>query len=147
MNSSQLGITINDFCHTVGGFADDLVITTSSLFNMKLALNMTNNFLNSYNMELNIDHSGKNKTVYTSFWNKEILYYKDIKDNIIEIPYITSSECYKYLGMHINLELNWDKQKIILWNSFQKQINFLSNTKSENYYNVSDLVWLYYISS
>ena len=94
---------------------------------MKLALKMTCNFLNSYNMELNIDHTAKNKTVYTSFGNKDVLIYEDSVRNQIEIPFISSSECYKYLGIHVNLDLNWDKQKIILWNSFQRQINFLCN--------------------
>ena len=127
LNESKLGITIKDTCHTVGGFADDLVITTSSLFNMKLALKMTNNFLNSYNMELSIDHTSKNKTAFSSFGNKETLIYEDLIGKQIEIPFISASECYKYLGIQINLDLNWDKQKIILWNSFQKQINFLCN--------------------
>ena len=127
LNDSQLGVHIKDICHTVGGFADDLIVTTSSLFNLKLALNMICNFLNLYNLELNIDHSAKNKTVYSSFGNKETLIYEDIKHRNVEIPFISSNECYKYLGVYINLDLNWDRQKIILWSSFQKQINFLCN--------------------
>ena len=127
LNESKLGVICGNSCHTVGGFADDLVITTSSFFNMELAFNMICKFLRSYNMELNIDHSAKNKTVYTSFTNRGILMYKNLENSPTEVPFINASECYKYLGININLELNWDKQTIILWNCFQRQINFLCN--------------------
>ena len=127
LEESNLGIKIQERYYTIGGFADDLVVTTSSYENLVRAMEMINTYMNSYNMELNIDSNGRNKTVHTALKFEGGLSYYDLNGMHIEIPYLTASESYQYLGINLNLELNWEPQINRLWNSFQKQIIFLSN--------------------
>ena len=127
LEESKLGIKINTTVYTVGGFADDLVVTTDSHEKMIELFNKINIFINYYSLELNVDGNNKNKTVYTSFKPNDNLIYKCVDNNQIIIPYIESFVSYKYLGININLDLNWEKQRNISWNIFQRQIAFLHN--------------------
>ena len=127
LEEKNLGIAINDTIHTVGGFADDLVITTETHENMVASFAMINEFVNYYNLKINIDNKLKNKTVYTSFTPNSNLVYIKVNNEQIEIPYMDSSSSYRYLGIQLNLDLNWDKQRTIVWSTFQKQISFLHN--------------------
>ena len=38
---------------------------------------------------------------------------------------IDKNECYKYLGIYINLNLNWEKQKNILRTKILRQLFFI----------------------
>ena len=101
LQESNLGIKVKNDYYTVGGFADYLVITTENIENLKIALNMTSDFLHKYRLDLNIDLSNKNKTIFTSFYNFNYsLKFNTLSSQLIEIPYISAEESYKYLGIH-----------------------------------------------
>ena len=64
-------------------------------------------------MELSIDPLNKNKTVYTSFSEQQPIRLTDFKGNQIIIPFANKEHYYRYLGIWVNLELNWIKQQTV----------------------------------
>ncbi len=73
-------------------------------------MNIISEYCNYYGLSINFD--GKDKTVYTT--NDDNLKYKITFENKIKtLIRISKNECYKYLGVYINLNLNWEKQHMI----------------------------------
>ena len=109
-------------------WADDQVLITNSPKDLQDLLDRTTQFMNHYNMSLNM---GKNKTTHTSNTpNKHQLTYKR-KDpgtnnyTNIDIPHLESYEAYKYLGIWITANLDWTKQKDAISKTIYINMNHL----------------------
>jgi len=57
----------------------------------------------------------------------------------INLPKLESSELYEYLGVYINLELNWDKQRIISKKKLLRQ-NYYLRSKCFNTTQTIDII-------
>ena len=91
-------------------------------------MSLINKFFLVYRLELSIDNTNKNKSVFTSFADENIkLEFRNLNYQKVEIPFIKSSESYKYLGIYINLELDWTKQRSISWSILMRHISCLQN--------------------
>ncbi len=72
---------------------------------------------------LEISNDGKEKTAYTTNSTENIAKLHDNAGK--EIPRLEPDESYKYLGVHINLNLNWTKQTQVIEAKLVRQTNYL----------------------
>lgn len=108
-------------------YADDAVLITGSHEDMQKALDIVREFFNCYELELSI--KDKEKTVYThNNPNKEkcILNYVDFRGKTITIPHLKEDEAYPYLGTWITLNLNWEKQELMIRSTLYNYLNKLN---------------------
>jgi len=90
--------------------------------------NIVTGYFDKFGLEMAMQHSFNSvdtveKTVYTSNRGKSeprTLMYKNKS-----IPYMESSGSYKYLGVYINLDLNWTKQTTVTNYNYMKHIAYL----------------------
>ena len=112
-NISNLDIKLLAFC-------DDLILISQNPHDLQRMIN----FISKYNyfcgLKLNIDNSKSKTAIEHDFFV--------IQNNTIQkIPHLNSNESYKYLGIHINLDLNWTKQQIIIKDNLIRHLNHLKN--------------------
>ena len=106
LETNKLGYKLGDKALPGGAFADDIVLTTSSHKDMQRQFNICLAFFKHFGLEMAID--GRDKTVYTHN-NPTHTALRHITLGK-EVPRLRECEYYKYLGIHINLCLDWDKQ-------------------------------------
>jgi Reverse transcriptase (RNA-dependent DNA polymerase) len=121
LESCQKGYTINKKNIPGSAFADDMVLTSSSNRNMQELFDITTQYFNYFGLEMCIDD--RDKTVYTS--NRGSVEGKTLLYNGKKVPWLKPSESYKYLGVYINLDLNWNKQILITDLGFIRHIAYL----------------------
>lgn len=111
LEEKKLGIEVNGQNISALAYADDIAIVSNKLKKEQRMMDTISDFCNYYG--LNINYDGREKTVYTTTSGnlRAKLTFKDNKGITQYIPKIEAFECYKYLGVHINLNLNWEKQK------------------------------------
>jgi exonuclease III/ribonuclease HI/predicted transposase YbfD/YdcC len=105
-------------------FADDITLISDSINNLQIKTNMVVKFLKSFGMKLSFD-TNKTKTVYMSNNDSSILTYQNELNIQIQIPKGKPDESYKHLGTWVNIDLNWTKQRTVLFNMFLQQIAHL----------------------
>jgi hypothetical protein len=102
-------------------FADNIALFTKNNEDMQKIFGITSDFCTHSGMDIS-----PIKSAYTS---------KNTKKNIPpiyknkSIAKIRNNESYKYLGIEINIDLNWEDQMNILEYSLNKHINFLRHRK------------------
>lgn len=114
---------LNDNVSLPGGaFADDIVLTSSSHTNLQTQFNICLSFFDNFALEMALD--SREKTVYTHNAST----HRPLKHASlgIEVPHIKSIESYKYLGLHINLHLDWEKQTQVSNQQFQMYASYLN---------------------
>lgn len=120
----------------VSGYVDDLAYTTSDLRELKNMIKMTKEFFKFYGMKLSIEDKDsiiKTKTVITTnqVINEPIMY--DNGDGPVEIPKIHPNQSYKYLGIWININLQWEEH----WNKIYGKIISCINKLSASCYSAT----------
>src|ERR1700753_2379688 len=108
-----------------GAYADDMVLHTNKNEDLQELMNLCVNYFKFVGLQIAVD--GRDKTVYTHNLNRDIydLYIRDKEGNRVKIPIYSKTESYKYLGLWINLELNWEKQQHMSEKTINRYISFL----------------------
>ena len=114
-----------------GAYADDMVLHANTKRDLQKLLNICSKYFNFIGLELAVD--GRDKSVYTNntgipIEDEEELTvktWKDGKETSTNLPFYVSSESYKYLGLWINLDLNWGQQTSISNAMYNKYISYL----------------------
>ena len=87
-------------------FAYDIVLTSSTHKNLQHQFNTCALFFEHFALEMALDR--RDKTVYTHSSPT----HKPLKHPFLgtEVPYTRDADSYKYLGVHVNLRMDWEKQ-------------------------------------
>jgi exonuclease III len=104
------GYSIAGGKEAIGAYCDDMVIHTEDWNRMSEAIQVVQDYCDDLGMELNLgkDENDKSKTVYTTNdKNHKELYVKIRGNQERKVPCIAKDESYSYLGIWMNLELNW----------------------------------------
>ena len=106
IEDSNKGYEIDNRKIPGGAYADDMVLHTNRNSDLQALMYLTSDYFNFVGLKIAAD--GRDKTIYTNNVDLHIydIYFRDEDHNPIKIPFYTSSESYKYLGLWINLELN-----------------------------------------
>jgi hypothetical protein len=117
----KIGYEINGMQIPALAFADDMALTCHSKTNMQKLINTVQKYLWFFGLELAVD--GRDKSVYTSNNSDEegkCIFVNNIpeyKDDVTKgkrkkkpLPFFDTHESYKYLGVWINLDLDWTDQ-------------------------------------
>ena len=99
-NVKGYSIKSKDFC--VAGIMDDIACITSDPQEMSKAMEIVNTFCNITGMKIGI------KKCAFSYINSNTNYELLIGEELV--PKLAPDESYKYLGIHLNLRLDWSKQ-------------------------------------
>ena len=102
LEDKRFGYPVNNVNVAGGAYADDIVLTASSHYDMQTMFSMVVDYYDYFGLEISIHQ--KQKTVYTSNnGNKKskIILYKGK-----EVTWMEPEESYKYLGVWINLKLD-----------------------------------------
>lgn len=127
IESQQNGYTLESGKkESTKGYVDDLCFTTSSNEEMQEIITTLERYLTNLNMRINPKKSGYSTRVETA-------------PNIITlggpIQRYHTNESYKYLGFHINLELNWKHERQAAEQKYETSLrhiqapNIAANTK------------------
>ena len=95
-------------------YVDDMVFLTDNRKQMIRLLKIVKKILNTYGIQINYK-----KTKYSSTYKKD----KDIQIDNEVIKYITQATCYRYLGILINLNLNWQRDQKKAVQNFLYKLN------------------------
>ena len=106
LESCNYGYKVGKTAIPGGAFADDIVLSSSTHWNLRSQFNICASFFKCFALEMAID--GRDKTIYTHTnpIHRPLMHPYLGK----EVPHINPSESYKYLGVHINLRLDWERQ-------------------------------------
>lgn len=123
LEDSGLGYTINK--ETVPGlsFADDLVAFADSYDNINKIYKIITDFCDYTGSKIN---AAKSRYTYNNTKGTE---YNTLTFEGQKIKKLSRNEHYKYLGIMINLTLDWDKQKEVLEKSFIRHMNMLKGKR------------------
>ncbi len=105
----------------IEAFADDMALVSSSKAAAIEKWEKLKTFCKATGLEISND--GKEKTAYTTNSTVNIARLYDNAGK--EIPRLEPEESYKYLGVHINLNLNWTKQAQVTEAKLVRQTNYL----------------------
>ena len=113
-----------------GAYADDMVLHAGTRIDLQKLLNECAKYFDFVGLDIAVD--GRDKSVYTSNTGppnySQRLKFTTHKNGITEtkhLPYYESWESYKYLGLWINLDLNWEKQTQITNGMYAKYLSSL----------------------
>jgi len=115
IEESNRGYDLNDGLSPIpgGAYADDMVLHANTNKELQFMLNEVINFFEYVGLQIAYDT--RDKSVYTNNTSGIDKLYIDEKDqynNVIRkyLPYYSKEESYKYLGVWMNLSLNWNAQ-------------------------------------
>ena len=115
IEESNRGYDLNDGLSPIPGraYADDMVLHANTNKELQFMLNEVINFFEYVGLQIAYDT--RDKSVYTNNTSGIDKLYIDEKDqynNVIRkyLPYYSKEESYKYLGVWMNLSLNWNAQ-------------------------------------
>ncbi|HYJ01232.1 MAG TPA: reverse transcriptase family protein, partial [Nitrososphaeraceae archaeon] len=125
IEESNRGYTINNRNIPGAAYVDDMVLHTNRNSDMQILVYMVQNYFDFVGLQMAAD--GRDKTIYTNNleWTIHDIYIKDKEGELVKVPFYESSESYKYLGLWINLDLNWKKQEQISNFTLNKSLAFL----------------------
>jgi exonuclease III/ribonuclease HI len=103
-------------------YCDDLVLISETENDLHDMLSEVTQYFTHFNLEVGID-TDKTKTCATS--NQPFAINPSI--NQVQIPILLKNESYKYLGVHINLDLDWTKQETILRSQLNRHLEYINN--------------------
>jgi hypothetical protein len=113
-----------------GAYADDMVLHAGTRIDLQRLLNECAKYFEFVGLDIAAD--GRDKSVYTSNTGppsaSNRLHFTTHKNGVPEVkylPYYESDESYKYLGLWINLDLDWEKQTRISNAMYSKYICYL----------------------
>lgn len=118
-----------------------MAITSSNNKGMQKTIDKLQEFCWYYGLEIGSDKTKKDKSIYTNNENNPNLKifirhlpsmigkldWYGIPYEATELPTIKAEESYKYLGVFINLDLNWEKQKIVTQQKLLTQLFYIKN--------------------
>eukprot|EP00026_Physarum_polycephalum_P009871 Phypoly_transcript_10008.p1 GENE.Phypoly_transcript_10008~~Phypoly_transcript_10008.p1 ORF type:complete len:126 (-),score=19.01 Phypoly_transcript_10008:629-1006(-) len=105
-------------------FADDIALMVDNNKRTQKMMVMINEFCNYYG--ININYNGRDKSIYTTNENgKHFITFQNIESKHSVLPKIEKNKNYKYLGVNINLDLNWKKQNQISRIKMLQQLFFI----------------------
>lgn len=111
------------------GYADDMVLMSENLKDLQETAFKLQLYCDTYGLKINID--SRDKSVYTSTTNRptDALYSYESTRGQIKMgkpyPKIGSDECYKYLGIPINLQLDWTELEKNCRDKLSRQLNYI----------------------
>lgn len=104
----------------IEAFADDMMLASETTTSTESKWNKLNRFCQATGLEISND--GKEKTVYSTNAQTKA----EVKDSLgKEIPFLPPEESYRYLGIYVNLKLDWKKQLDVMENKVIRQTNYL----------------------
>ena len=103
-------------------FADDIILNGSNREELERIYEALLMFCEYYGIKIN-----QSKSAYTYNNTKEE--YDSFYFENIPIKKLNKKESYKYLGIWINLKLNWDKMKSEIENGYKKHVNMLKRKR------------------
>ena len=127
LNELLKGYVDNKIC---SAFADDLILVTDNFDQIKKGFEIVYQFCNDTGMELNLGTEGNDnsKTAFTTNDDKNIdIYIKGEDSKPKKIPFIKPNDSYSYLGILINIDLNWELQEKSLKTNLLKYLIPLYN--------------------
>ena len=141
INEGKEGYNLEGYLANILAYADDMAILSSNNKGMQETINKLQEFCWHYGLEIGADKNKRDKSIYTNNKNNPNLkiYIRHLPEMIgkpdwygipyeaTELPTINQEESYKYLRVHINLNLNWDKQKIITQQKLLTQLFYIKN--------------------
>ena len=104
INQKGKGYKLNKWMKiSILAYADDIILIGSNRKEIEKTLKRLEKWMNTYGLIIN-----HNKSAYTHNCDKamEPMYAQGK-----EIPKIAKDESYLYLGIHINIDLNWESMK------------------------------------
>jgi len=118
-------------------YADDIAIITTENRTLQNAMSKVDDFLYANRLELGI---GTDKSVYMtdapdgqiavskviSVRSENHIHLQKTNEKVL-LPRLTGHETYKYLGVHLNVVLNWDKHLQISENKLRRHLYCLKN--------------------
>jgi hypothetical protein len=104
----------------IEAFADDMMLASESAASTERKWAKFKQFCQATGLEISND--GKEKTVYTT--------NSQTKAHVVdpggkEIPFLAPEESYRYLGIYVNLKLDWKKQLDVIEKKVIRQTNYL----------------------
>ena len=121
LEDSNLGYPVHKTNIPGGAFADDIVLTAPTNARLQQMFNMCVTYFDFFGLEMAID--GRDKTVYTS--NRGHCESKSLLYKNKPIVWLPPEDSYKYLGVYINLNLDWTKQHQVSNLTFIKHLAYL----------------------
>ena len=108
-----------------------MVLHANTKFDLQFMLNTCVNYFNYIGLDISVD--GRDKSVYSSNTgapttkNEHLSVVVNENGKMVRknLPYYESHESYKYLGLWINIDLNWGAQTRASNLMFQKYTSFL----------------------
>lgn len=110
LDVDNLGYKIGNTTISSNAFADDIAALTENFEDMKKQFQKIRTFTKVYNLKLNLDSGTtgiRTKTVLQTRTNSIGFLYLTPGDTSTRIPQISSRESYKYLGIPINMDLDY----------------------------------------
>jgi len=114
-------------------FADDMAILADNNYNLQTIMNHVQQFCFFYGLDINYDE--REKSVYTTFQTgdfdimvrqldcmKRCVDFFGKEYTPVVLPKLGKHESYKYLGIQLNLNLNYDKQHLISKQKLLRQL-------------------------
>jgi len=125
IEDNKLGVNIGNKNIGILAFADDMAIISDENEKEQKMMDIISEYCNYYGLSINYD--GRDKSVYTN--NTENIQhkitFKDSEGKINELIKLKSDESYKYLGIYMNLNMNWERQQTITRTKFLRQLFFV----------------------
>jgi exonuclease III len=107
LNDTDDGYIIEQVSYNTNAFADDLNLLSGDKSKMQNMLNKIDSFLNENGMSLSVDQD-KSKSAIQNIRDTPADFYIHLNGQKTKIPQLGAKENYKYLGVQINMELNWE---------------------------------------
>jgi ribonuclease HI len=103
-------------------YCDDLILISETEQDLQSMLNKVTNYFTHFNLDIGLD-TNRTKTCVST--NREFVNTPRLNNS--NLPILKKNESYKYLGIHINLDMNWYKQETILRAQLIKHLTYLKN--------------------
>ena len=136
INDGGIGFKMDNTDISSLAFVDDMCLLSNTVDNLQKNINKVQEFCFHYGVEINYD--GREKSVYTTnepgdsnIYIHQLPCLNNSKDYFgqvykkVALPKLKKDESYKYLGIYINLDLCWDKQREISKKKLLRQIYYL----------------------
>src|ERR1700679_2928149 len=133
LQTLKKGYNVDDSGESIpgGAYADDMVLHSHTQANLQSLLNTCVEYFQFIGLDISVD--GRDKSVYTNNLTSPSVSEQTLKVTTVHknktttktLPFYKSKESYKYLGIWINLDLNWSDQTRISNAMYSKYLSYL----------------------